>query len=51
MLTTIVTVLAVLWLLAMVTSYTMGGYIHTLLVVAVAILLVKMFRDRRPVAG
>lgn len=51
MLTTLMTVLAVLWLIAMATSYTMGGYIHLLLVAAVALLLVKIFRDRRPVPG
>jgi len=44
----IIAALVVLWLLGMVTSYTMGGFIHLLLLAAVAVLLVKMFWDRRP---
>jgi len=51
MLTTLVIVLAALWLLAMATSYTLGGFIHVLLVATVTLLLVKMFRDRRPASG
>jgi len=46
--TTLIIVLAALWMLGMATSYTMGGLIHTLPVAAVAALLLKMFRDRRP---
>jgi Family of unknown function (DUF5670) len=47
MLWTILVVLVVLWLLGMITSYTMGGFIHLLLVVAVIILLVRLFTGRR----
>jgi multisubunit Na+/H+ antiporter MnhE subunit len=51
MLTTLMIVLAALWLLGVTTSYTMGGLIHVLLVAAVVMLLLKMFRDRRPASG
>jgi hypothetical protein len=51
MLTTLVIVFAALWLLGMATSYTLGGFIHILLVATVTLLLVKMFRDRRPAPG
>jgi len=47
MLWTILAVLVVLWLLGMVTSYTMGGLIHILLVVAVIILVVRLISGRR----
>jgi hypothetical protein len=47
MLWTILVILLVLWLLGMVTSYTMGGLIHLLLVVAVIILLIRLFSGRR----
>ena len=47
MLWTILVILVVLWLLGVVTSYTMGGLIHILLVVAVVILLVRLFTGRR----
>ena len=47
MLWTIVVVLAALWLLGMVSSYTMGGVIHVLLVLAVIVLLYNMFSGRR----
>lgn len=47
MLWTILVVLVVLWLLGMVTSYTMGGLIHILLVVAVIILVVRLLSGRR----
>ncbi|TAM52662.1 MAG: lmo0937 family membrane protein, partial [Acidobacteria bacterium] len=42
MLWTIFVILLVLWLLGMITSYTMGGFIHILLVVAVIILIVRL---------
>ena len=51
MLTMFMSVFAALWLLGMVTSHTMGGFIHVLPVAAVLLLLVKIFRDRRPAAG
>ena len=47
MLWTIFMVLLVLWLLGMVTSYTMGGFIHILLVIAVVSLLIGIIQGRR----
>jgi len=47
MLWTLVVVLLVLWALGLVTSYTMGGLIHVLLVVAVVMLLVNLISGRR----
>jgi hypothetical protein len=47
MLWTILVILLVLWLLGMVTSYTMGGLIHLLLVVAVIILIIRLVSGRR----
>jgi hypothetical protein len=47
MLWTICLILLVLWALGMVTSYTMGGLIHVLLVVAVIVLLVRVIQGRR----
>lgn len=47
MLTTLLAVLIVLWLLGMVGSYTMGGFIHVLLVLAVVLLIVRLFQGRR----
>ena len=47
MLWTILVILGVLWLLGMVTSYTMGGFIHILLVVAAVILIVQLISGRR----
>ena len=44
MLWTIAVILAVLWLLGLVSSYTMGGFIHVLLVLAVIIVLVRVIR-------
>jgi hypothetical protein len=44
MLSTILTVLVVLWLLGMVTSYTMGGFIHILLIVAVIGLIARVLQ-------
>jgi len=49
MLTTIVVVLVVLWLLGMVSSYTMGGLIHILLVLAIISVLVRVIQGRRPI--
>jgi hypothetical protein len=46
MLWTIVVILAVMWLLGMVSSYTMGGLIHLLLVLAVIVLLLNLLRGR-----
>jgi hypothetical protein len=50
MLWTIFVVLAVLWLLGLVTSYTLGGFIHILLVLAVVVLLFRLMQGRRPIA-
>ncbi len=47
MLWTIVVILGALWLLGMVTSYTMGGLIHALLVVAVIVVVVNLLGGRR----
>lgn len=49
MLWTIFVILLVLWLLGVVTSYTLGGFIHLLLVVALVILLIQLISGRRPV--
>ena len=48
MLWTIAVVLIVLWLLGLVTSYTMGGVIHILLVIAIIMILVNVIQGRRP---
>ena len=48
MLETIVVVLVLLWLLGFATSYTMGGLIHVLLVIAVVVVLVRVIQGRRP---
>lgn len=47
MLETIVVILLVLWLLGLVTSYTMGGLIHILLVIAIVVILVRVIQGRR----
>jgi len=47
MLALIATILIVLWLLGMVTSYTMSGFIHILLVIAVIALLIRLIEGRR----
>jgi hypothetical protein len=49
MLYTIAVVLIVLWLLGLVTSYTMGGFIHVLLIIAVIMILVNLISGRRPI--
>ncbi len=48
MLWTIAVVLMILWLLGLVTSYTMGGFIHILLVIAVVVILIRVIRGRKP---
>jgi hypothetical protein len=47
MLWTIAVVLIVLWLLGLVSSYTLGGFIHILLVLAVVVILVNIIQGRR----
>ncbi len=51
MLSTIVIVLVVLWLLGLATSYTLGGLIHLLLVVAVIAVLLRVIQGRNPLRG
>ena len=48
MLYTIAVVLLILWLLGLVTSYTLGGFIHILLVVAIVVVLLRVISGRRP---
>jgi hypothetical protein len=48
MLYTIAVVLLVLWALGLVSSYTMGGFIHILLIVAVVVVLINIIQGRRP---
>ena len=47
MLWTIAVVLAVLWVLGLVSSYTLGGFIHVLLVLAIAVFLIQIIQGRR----
>lgn len=47
MLYTIAVVLVVLWLLGLVSSYTMGGFIHILLVIAIVVVLLRVIQSRR----
>jgi hypothetical protein len=49
MLWTIFVILLVLWLLGLVSSYTMGGFIHILLVLALVVLILQLVTGRRPV--
>jgi len=49
MLWTIVVVLALLWLLGMLTSYTMGGFIHLLLAIAIIVVLFRVITGRKAV--
>ncbi len=48
MLYTLATVLIILWLLGLVTSYTMGGLIHALLVIAIVVILLRVISGRQP---
>ena len=47
MLWTIVVILLVLWLLGLVSSYTLGGFIHILLVIAIVVLIIQLISGRR----
>jgi len=49
MLGTIAIILIILWLLGLVTSYTMGGFIHVLLVIAIIVFLVRVIQGRKVV--
>jgi hypothetical protein len=46
---TVVIVLVILWALGLVTSYTMGGLIHILLVIAIVVILVRVIQGRKPI--
>jgi hypothetical protein len=48
MLYTIAVILIVLWLLGLVSSYTMGGFIHILLVIAIVVILLRVISGRKP---
>jgi hypothetical protein len=48
MLWTIAVVLVILWLLGLVSSYTMGGFIHILLVIAIVVILIRVISGRKP---
>lgn len=48
MLWTIAVVLIILWLLGLVSSYTMGGFIHILLVIAIVVVLIRIIQGRYP---
>jgi hypothetical protein len=50
MLWTVFVVLVVLWLLGMVSSYTIGGYIHILLLAALAVMLIRVIQGRQPIS-
>ena len=49
MLWTVAVVFLLLWLLGLITSYTMGGFVHVLLVVALVVVLVRLIQGRRPI--
>ena len=46
---TIAIILLIMWLLGLVTSYTLGGFIHILLVLAIVVVLIRVIQGRRPV--
>ena len=46
---TLAVILLILWLLGLVTSYTLGGFIHILLVVAIVVILIRVIQGRRAV--
>ncbi len=49
MLYTIAIILLILWVLGLVTSYTVGGFIHILLVLAIIVILIRVIQGRRPI--
>ena len=49
MLYTLAVILLILWLLGMVTSYTIGGFIHVLLVIAIIVVLLRVISGRKPI--
>jgi hypothetical protein len=46
---TIFTIVLIMWLLGMITSYTFGGFLHILLVIAVAAVLIRVIQGERPI--
>jgi uncharacterized protein DUF5670 len=46
---TVAVILVILWLLGLVTSYTLGGFVHLLLVLAIIVILIRVIQGRRPV--
>jgi hypothetical protein len=50
MLWTIFVILLILWLLGMVSSYTLGGFIHILLIVALVVMVIRIIQGRRPIS-
>ena len=51
MLSTLIIVLLIMWLVGVVTSYTLGGLIHILLVVAIVVVLLRVIQGRNPLRG
>ncbi len=49
MLYTVAVILLILWLLGLVTSYTLGGFIHILLVIAIVVILLRVISGRSPI--
>ncbi|MCX5823009.1 MAG: lmo0937 family membrane protein [Deltaproteobacteria bacterium] len=48
MLWTVAVVLVILWMVGLVSSYTMGGFIHILLVIAIVVILIRVISGRKP---
>ena len=46
---TVAIILLILWALGLVTSYTIGGFIHILLVIAIVVILIRIIQGRRPI--
>jgi hypothetical protein len=46
---TVAVILVILWLLGLVTSYTLGGFVHLLLVIAIIVVLIRVIQGRRPI--
>jgi hypothetical protein len=46
---TVAVILVILWLLGLVTSFTLGGFVHILLVLAIIVILIRVIQGRRPV--
>jgi hypothetical protein len=49
MLLTIAVILIILWLLGLITAYTLGGFIHLLLVIAIIMILIRVIQGRNPI--